>query len=152
MVLALDIDDDRTEYCISFDPLLKFWYDPDRVKSVWISEANEYYEEDNWVMVSHFNNMIEVNKSPPKEDDEQTQREKRLNTAPRILPYWDRLFPYIGIRRPYTGIYRIVFRRFSSSENLSNGRSILFHQTRGYYPVGARSQNNVVTTSFCLTF
>ena len=33
----------------------------------------------------------------------------------RILPYWDRLFPYIGIRRPYTRIYRIVFRRFSCS-------------------------------------
>ena len=33
-----------------------------------------------------------------------------------ILPYWDRLLPYIGIRRPYTAKYRIVFRRFSGSD------------------------------------
>ena len=46
-----------------------------------------------------------------------TQREKRLIYTVPYFPYWDRLFPYIGIQRPYTGIYRIVFRRFSCSVN-----------------------------------
>ena len=37
-----------------------------------------------------------------------------MNTpVSRILPYWDRLLPYIVIRRPYTGKYGIVFRHFS---------------------------------------
>jgi hypothetical protein len=51
MVLSLDIDDDRTEYCISFDPLLKFWYDPDRVKSVWMTDSNKYHTEDESAVV-----------------------------------------------------------------------------------------------------
>ena len=34
------LEDDRTEYCISFDPLLKFWYDSERVTTVCIREAN----------------------------------------------------------------------------------------------------------------
>ena len=60
-----------------------------------------------------------------------------------ILPYWDRLLPYKGIRRPYTGIYGIVFRRFSGSErdstvsakilklHNSNNHSYLFHSDDG---------------------
>ena len=51
-------------------------------------------------------------------------REKRLNTVP-YLPYRDRLLPYIGMRRPYTGIYGIVFRRFSCSEKLYNDNNFL---------------------------
>ena len=39
----------------------------------------------------------------------------------RILPYWDRLFPYIGTRRPYTVIQRIVFRRFSCNARSTSG-------------------------------
>ena len=41
---------------------------------------------------------------------------KNTRIRSHILPYWDRLLPYIGIRRPYTGKYGIVFRRFSGSD------------------------------------
>lgn len=54
MVLDEDISDDRTEYCISFDPLLKFWYDPDRVASIWLRDSNTHCEHDDSVMVSFF--------------------------------------------------------------------------------------------------
>ena len=41
-----------------------------------------------------------------------TTTQKHPEYVVRTLPYWDRLLPYIDIRRPYTGIYKIVFRRF----------------------------------------
>ena len=54
MMLDESISDDRTEYCISFDPLLKFWYDPDRVSSIWLQNSNTLCELDECVVVRIF--------------------------------------------------------------------------------------------------
>ena len=53
-LLEADIPDDRTEYCISFDPLLKFWYDEERVESVWINESNQRCDKEDSLTVRKF--------------------------------------------------------------------------------------------------
>ena len=50
-LLELKINDDRTEYCISFDPLLKFWYDPDRVRSIRLCNSNSCCAHDDSIVV-----------------------------------------------------------------------------------------------------
>ena len=69
---------------------------------------------------------------------------------PRILPYWDRLLPYIGIRRAYTGKCEIVFRHFRAQFIVRTKTNLSRHKTLKRFhldiSITSRRRDDVQTT------